>query len=343
MTTRSFDTLTYDQQLERLTEAAQHVLADYGLAGAHVTPLMYINNAVFAVQMADARYALRLLRRGGQRESWLRSELLWLDVLCRETRLCVPRPVYTRHGAFVTRAQVEGLDTPLLCALFDWVEGEAAPSATITLAQVESAGVFLATLHNHAQGFQPPPGFERPRLDWEGLFGEESPYNPGAGAQLFTADHLAVFEAVAEQVRVVMQTLGQDAEHFGLIHADFIAKNMLFQGETVCALDFDSCAYGYYLYDLAPPLLQWSSEPHYAALKDALWAGYTAVRPLPAQHRAAVETFVAARHVASCRWIAGNLENPKIRARASEIVHSRVGELRLFLQSGRLERQSDIF
>lgn len=338
-----FEALTYDEQLARLTDAAQKALADYGMAGARVTPLMYVNNAVFLVEAGSERYSLRLVRRGQRSEAALRSEMVWLDALNRETGLCLPRPLRPQHGAWLAQARVEGMSEPLWCALFGWVEGESVTPAAMTPAQVEQAGAFLAALHEHSQGFRAPPGFERPRLDWEGLFGSDSPYNPGTGASLFTAEHHAVFEAVGQQARVVMEALGQDSTRFGLIHADFIAKNLLFAEETLCALDFDNCAYGYYLYDLAPLLLQLSADPRYPALKDALWRGYTRTRPLPEGDRAAVETFVAARHVASCRWIAGNLDNPAIRERAPQIIAERVEELRQFLRSGRLERRSGMF
>jgi Ser/Thr protein kinase RdoA (MazF antagonist) len=127
-----------------------------------------------------------------------------------------------------------------------------------------------------------------------------------------------------------------------MIHGDFITKNTIFQGDQVCALDFEYCAFGYFLYDLAPALLGLSPLEHYAMLKDALWQGYTAYRPLPDRYRDYLETFVAGRHVASCRWIASNLDNPQIREHAPQILADRTDELRDFLRTGRLERKSAI-
>jgi Ser/Thr protein kinase RdoA (MazF antagonist) len=201
----------------------------------------------------------------------------------------------------------------------------------------------LATLHDFSAGYVPPAGFDRPHLDWEGLFGARSTYNPGDGGQIIQPDQLAVMDAVAERVRQVMRRLDEEDASFGLIHADFIAKNMLFTADRVCAIDFDDCAFGYYLYDLAPVLLQYSPLPGYADLKDALWQGYTARRPLPARYRDDLETFVAGRHVASMRWIAGNLHNPRIRERAPQILIDRTDELRGFLETGVLARKSEIF
>jgi Ser/Thr protein kinase RdoA (MazF antagonist) len=339
---QSFSSLTYDEQLVRLTQAARRVLRAYGLEGAQITSLLYVNNAVFSVETHDAKFALRLHRQGLRRADAIESELRWLDAICRDTSLPVPRPIKTLDGAWLANTHVEGLEAPVNAVLFGWVEGVFYNPSAITLAMAERLGAFLAHLHRYSETFQPSDSFYRPRLDWEGLFGTDSPYNPGAGSAIFSADQRDVLDAVGERARQTMHALGESPGDFGLIHADFIAKNYLFDGNKVCAIDFDDCGYGYYLYDLAPPLLQLSSEPGYDALKAALWGGYTAVRPLPEHERAALEVFIASRHVASCRWIAGNLHNPNVRARAPQIIAERVEELRRFLQTGVVERRSDM-
>jgi Ser/Thr protein kinase RdoA (MazF antagonist) len=338
-----FETLPYEQQFARLADAAEHILPQFGLSDAEVTPLMYINNAVFAVDHRSGQYALRLHRRDHKRAEWIDSEMRWLADIRAQTDLCVPRPIHTQDGSLLAAAQVAGLDAPLNCVLMTWVDGDSCPPEDITPAQAARIGAFLAQLHNFSAGYAPPVGFARPRLDWEGLFGARSPYNPGDGAQIFQPDQIAVMNAVADRVRQVMQRLDEDDSSVGLIHADLIAKNMLFAGDHVCAIDFDDCAFGYYLYDMAPVLLQYSPLPGYADLKAALWAGYTTLRPLSAHCRDDLETFVAGRHVASMRWIAGNLHNPRIRERAPQILIDRTDELRDFLATGVLARKSEIF
>ena len=338
-----FNTLTYEQQLARLADAAEHILPQFGLVDADVTPLMYINNAVFAVDHRSGQYALRLHRRGHKRPEWIDSEMRWLADIRSQTDLCVPGPVPTQDGSLLAQVEVEGLDKPVQCVLMTWVDGDPCPPEDITPAQVAQIGAFLARLHNFSAAYVPPAGFDRPRKDWEGMFGENSPYHPGDGAKIFQPDQVEVMDAVAERVRQVMQWLDDDGSTSGLIHADLIAKNTLFTDDHVCAIDFDDCAFGYFLYDLAPPLLQYSSLPAYGDLEAALWAGYTALRPLPAHYRDYLETLIAGRHVASMRWIAGNLNNPRIRERAPQILAYRTDELRGFLKTGVLERNSEIF
>jgi len=337
-----FAALDYDAQLDCLTRAAHAALHAYGLVGASVTHVLYVNNATFRVQSSDgSAYALRLHRPGHKPAAWIESELRWLRALHRDTGLRAPLPVATADGALLTGIAVEGVDAPLACALFAWIDGASPTWEHIRLDQIGAAGAYLAHLHDFSSRFVPPPAFARPRLDWEGLFGEDSPYNPGEGAAIFTAQQRAVFAQVEARVGAVMDTLGQSPETFGLIHADFIVKNFLFAGDDLCVIDFDDCGWGYYLYDLAPLLTQMKGEPRYADIYQAYWDGYTRVRPLPPTHQAHLETFIAARHLASCRWIAGHLHNPRIRERAMDILAARTVELRRFLETGAITQRGE--
>ncbi|MCB9452187.1 MAG: phosphotransferase [Anaerolineaceae bacterium] len=331
-----FRTLGTEARLARLETAARRALAAYGLSDAGLTPINLENNAVFQVTVGDERYALRIHRPGHKPLAWIQAELTWLTALWQNTPLGVPQPVAASDGAWVVSVTMPGVDVPLYGVLFRWMAGETRRPDTITLAETEAAGAFLARLHNFAQTYSPPPGFMRPRLDWDGLFGANSVYEPGAGAALFTPTQQTVFAAVVERVQATMLELGESRETFGLIHADFLVKNMLFQAGRVCALDFDECGWGYYLYDLTPALWQLKDEPRYAELRAAYLQGYTRIRSLPEGYPVRLETLLAARHLASIRWIAGNKDNPVIRGRAPGIIAARTDMLRHFLDTGEL-------
>jgi Ser/Thr protein kinase RdoA (MazF antagonist) len=336
---QAFSSLSYDEQLAGLTDAARVALGCFGIEGAALELQSYVNNAVFRATFEGRQYALRINRPGFKPRAWIQSELEWLRAIRLDTALSVPEPQATRDGAYLASVPLEGLDVPVTCVLFGWLNGEFLWANTVTLEQAALQGAFLARLHQYSVRFQPPEGFERPRLDWEGLFGERSMYNPGEGAALFTPEQRQIFAGVAEQVQSLMNQLGDSSDEFGLIHADFIGKNCLYDEGEIRLIDFDDCAWGYYLYDLAPPLLQFKDEARYADLRDALWGGYVGVRGLPGSYRAHLETFIAARHLASCRWLAGNIGNPKIRERAQTLIAYRAGELKRFLETGSLDEK----
>jgi Ser/Thr protein kinase RdoA (MazF antagonist) len=339
-----FESLSYNEQLACLTEAAEDALRAYGYPDSSLHSAAYVNNAVFEIQTPDGgHFALRLHRPGHKRLEWIKSELIWLGAISRDTSLGVPQPIPSREGEPVVYASVRGLSEPILCTLFVWLDGQFEGADTVSLQKVREVGEYLSKLHTYAMSFDPPAGFARPRLDENGLSGVESAYNPGAGATLFTDEHRRTFQQVEDRVRGVMRELGVSKESFGLIHADLLMKNILFRDDEVCAIDFDDCCWGYFLYDLAPLMLQFKDQPRYPELRDALWEGYTAQRPLPDSYRAYVETFVAARDLFSCWWVAGNLHNPRIRERAPELISYRVAELRRFLETGSISQQGDIF
>jgi Ser/Thr protein kinase RdoA (MazF antagonist) len=106
-----------------------------------------------------------------------------------------------------------------------------------------------------------------------------------------------LFQAIAERIGEVMARLGTDRSVFGLIHADLIFANVLFHRGEVCAIDFDDCGFGYFLYDMAILLDRIEMRDDYSALRAALLAGYRQVRPLAGEHEAYLDLFVLARWV----------------------------------------------
>ncbi|MCA0456322.1 MAG: phosphotransferase [Chloroflexi bacterium] len=333
----TFASLTYDEQVAHLTAAARLVLPRYGLNRAEITLLSYLNNIVFKVTASSGQhFVLRMHRPGHKRIEWIESEVLWLSIISQQSAMQVPHPVATTTGEWLTEAMVETLDEPLPCVLFQWIEGHFYSTSEIPLGEVSRAAGFIAGLHEFAAAHQPPENFTRPTLDWEGFFGEQSPYNPGEGARIFTADQKAVFGEIEAEVQNVFHELDALPDAFGVIHADFLPKNFLFTESGVAAIDFDDLSWGYFLYDLSPTLLLFKAESRYPALREAWLAGYSAVRALPPNFDHDLEAFMAARLLASCLWQAGHLHNPRVREHAAEVIAGRTEDLKRFLQTGRL-------
>lgn len=336
--TNDFHTLDYAAQLARWDALASRTLAHFGLPDATYTLVSYTNNAIYRVDTGSQTFALRLHRPGLKSRTRIESELMWLRHLNESGELSVPSPVTPLYTG-----QLEGAEQPVYAVLFRWLEGESRESDALTPADFERIGGFIARLHEHSRRFSSPAGFDRPALDFEGLFGSRSPYQPGPeGEALMTSEQRGVIAAAADRIREVMTGLDAQRPHsFGLIHADLIAKNLLWRQEvigtsTVAALDFDDCAFGYYLYDLAPLLLYSKHEPDYPERRNALWSGYTRHTDSIDTDFETLEALVAARHIASIRWIAGNLSNPAIRDRAPEIIRGRVDALKRFVTTGQL-------
>lgn len=320
-------------------ELAHQALAAYQLSGATVAWLAYTHNAVFDVQHEQQRYVLRLTHQPEQKDRWrLSGEVIVLHITQNKGGLSVPTTIDApgkQAYIFLPQAQVSGI-------LYPHLPGITPTAAEITPAHTQRIGAFLAQLHTippiHWQTIRNNRVISlRPRLDYDGLFGDEGMYAL-IDATIFTESQQEIIAEVQEQVKVAMDVIGTDESDFGLIHGDLLLKNILFDSNIVRALDFEYSGFGYFMYDLAPLLWQLKPEPRYADLLDGLWEGYTALRPLPPYEH--LETFIAARQVASLRWLANNQYNPAIAGKAPAMIAQRIEELGNFLGTGILQRQN---
>lgn len=322
---------------------AQQALKAYALTAAQLDWLAYTHHVVLHVRAAEGHFILRMSRESVLSGASIYGETQWLQFIQQHSALSVPVPVATLTGEHSTSLKME--TETVHCVLFHYLEGEIFSAEALTPHQMYLSGQLLADLHQvsraHPQQVAHLQPF-RPRLDWQGLFGAGSVYDPGAGAALFTTAQEETFAQVAAQVRIVMDILASATENTGIIHGDLLSKNILLNGNQLCALDFEYCGWGFYLYDMAPLLWQLRHRADYNLLEEALWAGYTANYSLSETQHAHLETFIAARHLASCRWIAGNVNNPAVGAKATQIISERTSEMQHFLRTGRLERKSQV-
>lgn len=335
-----------DQQRQLWLEIAHSVLQRWGIVPLKLRWLGRGSNVVFRVTAGDADYTLRLHSPGSTDAVRLRSELEWLTSIRRETHLLAPRPVL---------APVDGGVDPFLeqhhdslpqssivyAVLFEYIEAENKRASDLSADDVYHIGEYLGKLHGEAQ-FKATSDFEGRRLDWAGLFGDDSPYASPSELDMKCAEQSRILDQVAQQLRAPMSELASKPDAMGLIHADLLAKNILFRVDSIAALDFEYCGLGFYLYDLAPLLWQLKGEraADYRMLEDAMWRGYTTVRRMDEGDRSLLETFIAARQLASIRWLRSNLDNPMVRSAAPALISERCEELKVFLETGILRRST---
>ena len=152
----AYEDLNEEGQLQRLRHLAESALAEYHLQGAQLVLLSHGESTLFRVRfpLPGARHpylgrldnhtlVLRVQSRAAQGTTSLRSELLWLAALLRDTDLVVPEPVPTSSGSLWTELAVEGVPGPRQCALLRWVEGQQLDPALTRVALGERA-IFAA-------------------------------------------------------------------------------------------------------------------------------------------------------------------------------------------------------
>ncbi len=332
--------LSLQRQKTLFETVAAQVLPQWQIGEYKIAWVSYSTNAVFAVEAATGRYILRLHTPGRVSEKALRSELIWLRVIRQRTDLIAPMPVSASDGQWFAAFSPPSIGK-LHCVLFERIAGESKSASALTAEDLRKIGACLGELHRAAQ-FDPPADFERHHLDFDGLFGIASPYYVADECALLTPEQSEIFRAVMQRLRHAMTQPDPAGDRFGLIHADLLAKNLIFADDKVAALDFEYCGWGYFLYDLAPLLWQLKGDraSDYPELEAALWQGYLSVRPEAEKERASLEDFIAARQLLSCRWLLQNLHLPNVRAMAPALLQARADELKDYLSAGLLLRRS---
>lgn len=297
-------------------------------AAGRLAPLVHAFNTTFQVTDAGGnRYALRITRPGRSIVAEVQSELSWLVALHRDTELVVPDPVPTRAGALLAVVAAPGVPEPRICTLFRWVPGRFV-RAGLMPGHLEQVGWLMARLQDHAQGFQPPPGFTRPRID--DIPATRAAVVPRVAGVRPRSD-VALVEAALDRVAATPDGLDHGPDAYGLIHSDLHQWNYLFHHGQVHLLDFDDCGYAPFLYDLAVTTFEVEHYPRFPALRAALLAGYGATRPLPPDPESVLTTLTQLRRIQNMVWNIGLQGDAYVRDHWQQIVITGLNQLRAFL------------
>ena len=81
-------------------------------------------------------------------------------------------------------------------------------------------------------------------------------------------------------------------------------------------IDFDDCGFGWFMYDFAAAISFIEDDPRIPALKASWLEGYRAVRDLPREDEAEIDTFIMLRRMALLAWIGSHIEAPEPQALA---------------------------
>jgi Ser/Thr protein kinase RdoA (MazF antagonist) len=133
--------------------------------------------------------------------------------------------------------------------------------------------------------------------------GEAPFWGPFWDHPALTPGERALMMATRDRIRVAMDRYGRDPADFAVIHADLHPGNLLADGEALTVIDFDDCAFGWRLYDIAVGLFHQRRSPHFAAIQQAFVRGYRSLRDLSDDDVARIPMFLLVRALAQIGWL----------------------------------------
>jgi Ser/Thr protein kinase RdoA (MazF antagonist) len=305
-----FDALSHKDQLAALERLANDALALYDIGGTPRARLINLSeNATFKVEGGERDYALRVHRDGYHSDDAIASELAWATALREAGVVVTPRPVATRDGALIAHWAHPSMARARALVLFDWESGSEPGIGDDLVGPFETLGAVTARMHRHARSWQRPPGFTRLTWDFDSALGEDKPHwgrwRDGMG--LDPAKE-ALFARTVAAVGRRLAAYGTGADRFGLVHCDLRLANLLIDGATVKAIDFDDMGFSWFMYDAATPVSFYEHEPQVPELIAAWVRGYRSVAPLAAEDEAEIPTFVMLRRLLLVAWIGSHSE-----------------------------------
>ncbi|MDE3001387.1 MAG: phosphotransferase [Gemmatimonadota bacterium] len=240
----------------------------------------------------------------------IRSHLLWLEALDRDTDLVVQKPVRSLSGDLITRVASNGART-FLVTLLRWIDGELVwdnygDEAFVDLpsGKLHNVGAVLGRLHRHSSQWTLPDGFTRPGGVPEDLKLDLNRLRPAADDGRIDAPDFAILELTAGRVIDHVAEMEMSPEFQGLLHGDFSCGNCIVHRGEIRPIDFDWCRFGHFLADVG-----WcfAVNPMSPTLCRAFLDGYEQRFPLPDNHLRIIESFF----IESCiRLLSWRTENP---------------------------------
>jgi Ser/Thr protein kinase RdoA (MazF antagonist) len=167
-------------------------------------------------------------------------------------------------------------------------------------------GSLAARLHNQATQWRMPEGFTRHAWDADGLAGDNPFWGPFWELEALTAEQRELMIAARDRVHRDLTAYAcapENADRYSMIHADFVAENLMRDGDTVRLIDFDDAGFGWHLFELATALYFEMEQDYFAAAYAALVRGYREHRSLPESQLEHMPLFFLARGFTYLGWV----------------------------------------
>ena len=300
----TFKDLTVEQQVETLEPLAAALVESYGLGPCQIESINHEFNSTFKVTtQAGTKYALRINVNSQRTLGNVRAEIFWVLELSKVPGMKVPTPVANQRGEYVSSVWHEPLGKNLWAVLFTWLEGEELGDEP-TEAALHATGAAIARMHLASRETQLPAGAELTVISdffWGGS-------NTIATSLEVPEPARETLLAAIDRIQLVTDRL-YDAGRPQVIHADVHGWNVMWDGIEAAIFDFDDCAIGLPIQDIAVTMYYLDTEDQ----EQQVLAGYRSVTPLPDYTKEDMDALVLQRRIFLLNYLL-ETENPEHKA-----------------------------
>ncbi|MDJ0953901.1 MAG: phosphotransferase [Acidimicrobiia bacterium] len=305
---KPWNELSETGRFRRLRALAAAALDHYEVQPTRLQLVGGFTNAIFRVDTAAGKFALRVDYHGDHSDRDVDNELAWLAALAADTDLDVCRLVLARDGSPYVYAAAAGVPSARRCVLFEWIPGRPLDD-TMTESGYYKLGRLSAGLHRHGRKFEPP----HPPLRWDRVFywpEEVDPvvvFDPKMDRFINTDRRRILDQSLAVVATAFAKLSPDDAQ---VIHGDLHPSNVHTYRKRLIAFDFEDITMGHRVQDVAITLFYQRDHPGYADLREAFTEGYRTMAPWPVTYAGELEHFMAARSLSFVNYVANLREDP---------------------------------
>ncbi|MFA9556711.1 phosphotransferase enzyme family protein [Evansella sp. AB-rgal1] len=244
-----------EAQTINIVDMKQKVMNYYNLGGVkQVKFLGESDNVTFRIDTLEGKTYVLKIHKTSLSKIMIESEFLWLEELATERTIKVQRPVKNTLGEWTTTVVNATTGEHAYWTLQDWLEGETLDRQP-TEDELKKLAQLMRKLHKHAANWKTPQKFERLSYDSDNLVNSLQQLERLITLGLMTREDFHVIDDTVKKIVVLLTTLEKQPETWGVIHADLHESNYIFHAGEPYPIDFSSCGFGFYLYDIAETLL----------------------------------------------------------------------------------------
>ena len=269
-----FFELPAEEQQKSLTIFAQELLKGYGIERAQVACINFEFNATFSVETeAGAKYALRVNINSTRTLANMKGEIEWVRHLNRTSGINTLTPIATLKDDYIVSAVHPDSGQKMYGVMYSWLDGEEIGDEP-TMEQLHEVGKAIAVLHQESADFTLSPESNLPIFNdffWgteDFLFSDKS---------ILSVNDRSLIQEAYDFIMAFTRDM-YETSPVHIIHADFHGWNLMWHEGQLSIFDFDDCGFGVEAQDIAVALYYLDTPEQ----NQALLAGYTSVKPLPA-------------------------------------------------------------